>query len=65
VGALVQPEKPQSALKIYLDTTVRDQGRAKPTRIPYLANLSHEGLVRYVAELVSKGLLGEKLEEDS
>ncbi len=67
MGELVQPEKARSALKIYLDilTTVRDQGRAKPTRILYLANLSHDRLVKYVSELVSKGLIEEKTEEEN
>ena len=63
---MVQPEKPRSALKIYLDilSIVRDQGRVGPTRILYQANLSHDRLVRYIGELVSKGLIEEKQEEN-
>lgn len=44
---------------------MRDQGRAKPTRILYLANLSHDRLVKYVSDLVSKGLIEEKTEEEN
>ena len=59
-------ERPRSALKIYLDilVTVRDEGKCKPTRILYKANLSHDRLVKYIGELISKDLLEEKVEED-
>ena len=59
-------ERPRSALKIYLDilVTVRDEGNTRPTRILYRANLSHDRLVKYLAELSAKGLLEEKQDED-
>jgi predicted transcriptional regulator len=56
--------RPRSALKICLDIlqTIRDEGPSKPTRIILAANLSHDRLVRYLAELVSQGLLEENRE---
>jgi predicted transcriptional regulator len=65
--AALSSERPRSALKIYLDilVTVRDEGNTKPTRILYRANLSHDRLVKYLGELSSKGLLEEKMDEDS
>jgi predicted transcriptional regulator len=59
-------ERPRSALKIYLDilVTVRDEGKTKPTRILYKANLSHDRLVKYIGELSSKGLLEERQEDE-
>lgn len=59
---MVQAERPRSALRIYLDIleTVHQEGETKPTRILYKANLSHDRLVKYIGELVSKGLLEEK-----
>jgi len=64
---LVQPEKPRSTLKIYLDIliTVRDEGRAKPTRVLYKANLAYDRLNRHLQELVSRQLLEERQEDDS
>ncbi len=64
---MVQPEKPRSTLKIYLDilVSVRDEGQAKPTRILYKANLAYDRLNRHLQDLVSKGLLEEKQSEDS
>lgn len=61
-----QSERPRSALRIYLDIleTVHQEGETKPTRILYRANLSHDRLVRYIGELVAKGLLAEKQEGD-
>ncbi len=66
MGELVQPEKPRSSLKIYLDVlnTVLEDGRAKPTRILYRANLSHDRLTRYLEELKAKGLLAENQAEE-
>jgi predicted transcriptional regulator len=51
----------RSALKIRLDIleTVRDEGPSKPTKIMRMAKLSHDRLVRYLGELVSRGLLKE------
>lgn len=56
--------RPRSSLKIHLDIleTVRNEGPSKPTRIVLAANLSHDRLVRYLAELVSQGLLEENRE---
>ncbi len=53
--------RPRSSLKIHLDIleTIRDEGPSKPTRIVLAANLSHDRLVRYLADLVSQGLLQE------
>jgi predicted transcriptional regulator len=64
---LVQPERPRSALKIYLDIleTVHQEGNTKPTRILYRANLSHDRLVKYIGDLVARGLLEERQEEES
>jgi predicted transcriptional regulator len=43
---------------------VRDKaGKARPTRIMYKVNLSHEMLGEYLRELLSKGLITETLEE--
>jgi predicted transcriptional regulator len=63
---LAQSERPRSALRIYLDIleTVHQEGETKPTRILYRANLSHDRLVRYIGELVTKGLLEERQTPD-
>lgn len=63
---MLSGERPRSALKIYLDilVTVRDEGKTKPTRILYKANLSHDRLVKYIGELSSKGLLEERQEDE-
>lgn len=57
----MQPQKTRSRIKIYYDilSTVREEGNAKPTRVLYKANLSYDRLVKYLEELVSKGLLQE------
>lgn len=64
---MVQPEKPRSSLKIYMDIleTVHDEGPTRPTRILYRANLSHDRLVKYLGELVTKKLLEEKQDGDN
>jgi predicted transcriptional regulator len=64
---LVEPEKPRSTVKIYLDvlTVAAEEGSAKPTRILQKANLSHDRLVRHVGELTKKGLLEEVKDGDS
>jgi predicted transcriptional regulator len=56
---LAQGEKQRSVLRINLDilNAVREEGDAKPTHILYKANLSHERLVRYLEELMGKGLI--------
>lgn len=57
----MQPQKTRSRIKIYYDilSTVKEEGNAKPTRVLYKANLSYDRLVKYLEELVSKGLLQE------
>ncbi|MDG6914830.1 MAG: hypothetical protein JRN23_01655 [Nitrososphaerota archaeon] len=64
---MVQPEKPRSTLKTYLDilVTVRDEGRAKPTRILQRANLAYDRMDRHLQELVNKQLLEERQDGDS
>lgn len=63
---MTQSERPRSAIRIYLDIleTVHQEGSTKPTKILYRANLSHDRLVKYIGELVSKGLLEEKQDGD-
>jgi predicted transcriptional regulator len=58
---LVQPEKPRSKIRIYLDIlrAVSDDGKAKPTRVLQKANLSHDRLTKYLGELVQKRLVSE------
>jgi predicted transcriptional regulator len=58
-------DRPRSALKIRLEIleTVRDHGASKSTKIMHTANLSHARFVRYLEELVSKGLLRENLDD--
>lgn len=58
-------EKQRSPLKIHLDIldTVKAEGNTRPTRILYRANLSHDRLVKYLGELVAKGLIEEKQDE--
>lgn len=60
-------ERPRSKLRIYRDIlkTVETEGRAKPTKILYTANLSYERLNKYLTELVSSGVLREIEEEGS
>lgn len=58
---MVQPEKPRSKIRIYMDIlqVIREDGQAKPTRILQKANLSHDRLTRYLGELVDKSLVSE------
>jgi predicted transcriptional regulator len=58
---LVQPEKPRSKIRIYLDIlrAIEDGGKAKPTRVLQKANLSHDRLTKYLGELVEKKLVSE------
>lgn len=59
---MVQPEKPRSKIRIYMDVLraiQEDNGKAKPTRILQKANLSHERLTKYLGELVDKKLIVE------
>ena len=63
---MLSGERPRSSLKIYLDIleTVRDEGNTRPTRILYHANLSHDRLVKYLAELNTRALLEERQDPD-
>lgn len=63
---MVQPEKPRSTVKIYLDvlTVAAGEGNAKPTRILQKANLSHDRLVKHIGDLTKIGLLEEVREGD-
>ncbi|MDG6996178.1 MAG: hypothetical protein JRN52_09665 [Nitrososphaerota archaeon] len=59
---MVQPEKPRSKIRIYMDilrAVQEDGGKAKPTHILQKANLSHERLTKYLGELVERNLVGE------
>ena len=58
---MVQPEKPRSKIRIYLDIlrAIEDGGKAKPTRVLQKANLSHDRLTKYLGELVEKKLVSE------
>jgi predicted transcriptional regulator len=63
---LARPERQRSRLRIYLDilNAVKDMGDAKPTHVLYKANLSHDRLVKYLDELVGRGLLEVKQDGD-
>ncbi len=41
---------------------IEEHGKARPTRILYLANLSHDRLKRYIDDLLSKNLIEEDKE---
>jgi predicted transcriptional regulator len=54
--------KYRSQLRIYVDMMYviqRENNEAKPTRILYGANLSHDRLVKYLEELESLGVIQE------
>jgi len=54
--------KYRSQLRIYVDMMYviqRENNEAKPTRILYGANLSHDRLVKYLEELQSLGVIQE------
>jgi len=66
-----QPAKPttkyRSQLRIYVDMMYviqRESNQAKPTRILYGANLSHDRLVKYLEELEALGVIQESGTED-
>ena len=64
---MAQGEKQRSVLRINLDilNAVRDEGDAKPTHILYRANLSHERLIKYLDDLLGKGLIEMKQEGET
>ncbi len=66
-----QPAKPtakyRSQLRIYVDVMYviqRESNQAKPTRILYGANLSHDRLVKYLEELEALGVIQETGTDD-
>ncbi len=59
--------KYRSQLRIYVDimrVIQREENQAKPTRILYGANLSHDRLVKYLDELKNLGVIQESGTED-
>jgi predicted transcriptional regulator len=59
--------KYRSQLRIYVDimrVIQRENNQAKPTRILYGANLSHDRLVKYLEELKALGVIQESGTED-
>jgi predicted transcriptional regulator len=62
-----QATKYRSQLRIYVDimrVIQREKNEAKPTRILYGANLSHDRLVRYLEELKTLDVIQETGTED-
>lgn len=59
--------KYRSQMRIYVDimrVIQREENRAKPTRILYGANLSHDRLVKHLEELKSLGVVEEITDQD-
>jgi len=59
--------KYRSQMRIYVDimrVIQREDNRAKPTRILYGANLSHDRLLKYLEELKSLGVIEEVANDD-
>jgi predicted transcriptional regulator len=59
--------KYRSQLRIYVDimhVIQHENNQAKPTRILYGANLSHDRLIKYLEELKSLGVIQESGTED-
>jgi predicted transcriptional regulator len=59
--------KYRSQMKIYVDimrVIQREENRAKPTRILYGANLSHDRLLKHLDELKTLGVIEEIVESD-
>jgi predicted transcriptional regulator len=67
-GPLVKPTmKYRSQMRIYVDimrVIQREGNEAKPTRILYGANLSHDRLVKYLEELKTLGVIQESGTDD-
>jgi predicted transcriptional regulator len=58
-----KPSKYRSQIRIYADilrAIEKEKGDAKPTHVLYGANLSHDRLVKYLAQLKEQGLIEEK-----
>lgn len=58
-----KPSKYRSQIRIYADilrVIEREKGNAKPTHVLYGANLSHDRLVKYLAQLKEQGLVEEE-----
>jgi predicted transcriptional regulator len=59
--------KYRSQMKIYVDimrVIQHEENRAKPTRILYGANLSHDRLLKHLDELKTLGVIEEVVESD-
>jgi predicted transcriptional regulator len=59
--------KYRSQMKIYVDimrVIQREENRAKPTRILYGANLSHDRLLKHLEELKALGVIEEVIESN-
>lgn len=59
--------KYRSQMRIYVDimrVIQRENNRAKPTRILYGANLSHDRLLKYLEELKALGVIEETDDEE-
>jgi len=59
--------KYRSQFRIYIDimrVIQREENEAKPTRILYGANLSHDRLVKYLEELKTLGVIQESGSDD-
>lgn len=57
-----KPSKYRSQMRIYVDimrVVQREENHAKPTRILYGANLSHDRLVKHLGELKTLGVIEE------
>ncbi len=58
-----KPSRYRSQIRIYADilrAIEREKGDAKPTHVLYGANLSHDRLVKYLAQLKEQVLIEEK-----
>lgn len=66
-GASTKSTKYRSQFRIYVDimrVIQRENNQAKPTRILYGANLSHDRLVKYLDELKVLGVIQENGTEE-
>lgn len=66
-GASQKGTKYRSQFRIYVDVMrviQRENNDAKPTRILYGANLSHDRLIKYLEELKALGVIQESGTED-